>query len=72
MILSECEQLENIKYEDIFGNIEKQIRAVKVWTRIFQIKTWKEENQNLSNGHQVHQLSASFSSNLLLYNDFGY
>ena len=68
VILSECGKLENIQYEDVFKNIEKQIKAVKIWRKIFQIKTWKTENSHLSSGHQVHQMSASFDSNLLLYN----
>ena len=52
--------LENIKYSDIYGSLGEQIKAVKLWKKIFKIRTFKIENRSLSNGHQAHQLSASY------------
>ena len=49
-----------IEYTDIFSDIRKQIRAVKVWKKIFRIRKWKMENIKLTNdGHQAHHMSAS-------------
>ena len=50
-ILSEngiAEEAANITYNDIYGNLNEQIRAVKLWKKIFKIKTWKLENRKLS------------------------
>ena len=45
------------EYSDIFSDLKKQIRAVKLWKRIFRIRKWKMENRKLSNdGHQAHHL----------------
>ena len=52
------------EYSDIFSDLKKQIRAVKLWKRIFRIRKWKMENRKLSNdGHQAHHLSASYADN---------
>jgi hypothetical protein len=52
-------------YSDIFPDMQKQIRAVKLW--IFRIRKWKLEIRKLStDGHQVHQLSASYTDNSIV------
>ena len=56
--------INEVEYLDIFSDLKTQIRAVKLWKRIFRIRKWKMENRKLSNdGHQVHHLSASYSGN---------
>ena len=56
--------ISDVEYSDIFSDVQKQIRAAKLWTRIFRIRKWKLENRKLStDGHQVHQLSASYTGN---------
>ena len=56
--------INEVEYLDIFSDLKKQIRAVKLWKRIFRIRKWKMENRKLSNdGHQVHHLSASYAGN---------
>ena len=66
-IVSEPEvkdQISEITYSDIFSDVERQIKAVKLWTKIFRIRKWKIENRKLSSdGHQVHHLSASYAGN---------
>ena len=48
--------IQNIAYMDIFGTINKQVAAVKVWKRILKIWEIKLEVSKLSpSGHQVHQ-----------------
>ena len=37
-------EIPKIKYSDIFGNLEEQIKAVKIWKNIFKIRKWKFEN----------------------------
>ena len=60
-ILSELDvNLENMNYSDIYGNLGEQMKAVKIWKKIFKIRTWKIENRKLSYGHQVHHPSASY------------
>ena len=50
------ESIENIAYMDIFGAIEKQVAAIKVWKKILKIWEIKLEVSKLSpSGHQVHQ-----------------
>ena len=45
----------NIKYEDIFGNVEKQVKIVKVLKTIDQRRSLIEKNKNSSSiGSQVH------------------
>ena len=57
-------QISEVTYSDIFSDVQKQIRAVKLWTRIFWIRKWKLENRKLStDGHQVNHLSASYAGN---------
>ena len=49
-------ELENIAYLDIFGTLEKQISAVKVWKKVFRVWNLKLESSKLfPSGHQVHQ-----------------
>ena len=66
-IVSEPEvkdQISEITYSDIFSDVERQIKAVKLWTKIFRIRKWKIENKKLSSdGHQVHHLSALYAGN---------
>ena len=38
----------SIEYEDIFGECEKQLEAVKMYIRIFDIKMTTEEKANIS------------------------
>ena len=46
--------IHEVEYLDIFSDVKKQIRAVKLWKRIFRIRKWKLENRKLSNdGHQA-------------------
>ena len=56
--------LENISYSDIFGTLDKQIAAAKVWNKGFKVWNRKLETVKLSpRGHQEHLpqgLSASF------------
>ena len=48
--------IQNISYMDIFGTIEKQVAAIKVWKKILKIWEIKLEVSKLSPcGHQVHQ-----------------
>ena len=59
-ITSELEIPNNVKYSDIFEDMDSQVRAVKIWKKIYKIRNWKLENRSLSqNGHQEHLLSAS-------------
>ena len=54
------DQIKSIEYSDIFSDLQKQIRAVKVWKIIFRIRKWKMENRKLScDGPQAHHTSAS-------------
>ena len=53
------EEMKMIKYEDIFGNLNEQIKAVKVWKKIFKMRRKKLEERKLSMGHQEHHQSAS-------------
>ena len=61
------ENIDKISYLDIFGTLEKQITAVKVWKKI--LKVWKiklEASRESPSGHQVHQAlgqSASYADN---------
>ena len=48
-----CEQelkneILNVKYSDIFSSLEKQIKTVKLWTKIYKIREWKLETRKLS------------------------
>ena len=56
--------LENISYSDIFGTLDKQIAAAKVWKKVFKVWNRKLETVKLSpRGHQEHLpqgLSASY------------
>ena len=48
--------IQNIAYMDIFGTLEKQVAAIKVWKKILKIWEIKLEVSKLSpSGHQVHQ-----------------
>ena len=51
--------MKQIKYEDIFGSLGEQIKAVKVWRKIFKLRERKLEERKLSLGHQEHHQSAS-------------
>ena len=42
------EQELNMKYSDIFASLEKQIKAIKLWTKIYKIREWKLEARKLS------------------------
>ena len=53
------DQMKQIKYEDIFGSLGEQIKAVKVWRKIFKLRERKLEERKLSLGHQEHHQSAS-------------
>ena len=59
--------LTNISYMDIFGTIEKQVIAIKVWKKVLKIWEVKlEVSRASSSGHQVHQpvgQSASYAHN---------
>ena len=49
-------QLENISYADIFGTLERQVVAVKVWKKVIKVWKLKLEAEKLSpSGHQAHQ-----------------
>ena len=67
-IVSEPEvinDISDIEYSDIFSDIRKQIKAVKVWKKIFRIRNWKMQNRKLSSqGHQAHRLSASYAPDI--------
>ena len=55
-----CAEMKVVRYEDIYGSLPEQVRAVKLWKRLFRIRKWKLEERKLSPGHQVHQhMSAS-------------
>ena len=50
------DSIQNIVYMDIFGTVEKQVDAIKVWKKILKIWEIKLEVLKLSpSGHQVHQ-----------------
>ena len=56
-------QISNISYSDIFGTLEQQIKAVKVWKVIFKVWNLKLESQKLSpSGHQAHLLQGQSAS----------
>ena len=38
----------NMKYSYIFASLEKQIKAIKLWTKIYKIREWKLEARKLS------------------------
>ena len=38
------EEMGRIKYEDIFGELKKQIQAARVWIRVFKIYDNEKEN----------------------------
>ena len=40
------QELHTIKYEDIFGNLSYQIKAMKVWTKIFKIYEAETSTKN--------------------------
>ena len=40
------QELHTIKYEDIFGNLSSQIKAIKVWTKIFKIYEAETSTKN--------------------------
>ena len=47
---------------EIYATLGKQIEAVKIFKKIFKIRTWKLENRKLVyDGPQVHHPSASCS-----------
>ena len=49
------EELSGINYSDIFGSLEKQISAIKVWKKILKLWNVKLEAAKLSpSGRQVH------------------
>ena len=59
-ILSEFNLGINVDYMDIYGTLGKQIEAVKIFKKIFRVRTWKLENRKLvHDGPQVHHQSAS-------------
>ena len=59
-ILSEFNLGINVDYMDIYGTLGKQIEAVKIFKKIFRVRTWKLENRKLVyDGPQVHHQSAS-------------
>ena len=61
--------LESISYADIFGTLDQQVKAVKVWKQVVRVWNLKLEAEKLSpSGHQVHQLPAT--STCIIY-DFG-
>ena len=70
-------ELENIAFTDIFGNLEKQIKIVKVLNKVFKIWNIKIEAKQLGpRDHQVHlpsSESASLPNNSSNYivSDFG-
>ena len=55
--------IQNIAYMDIFGTINKQVAAVKVWKKILKIWEIKLEVSKLSpSGQQVHQAVSQSAS----------
>ena len=61
--------LESISFADIFGILDQQVKAVKVWKQVVRVRNFKLEAEKLSpSGHQVHQLPAT--STCIIY-DFG-
>ena len=40
------QDLNTIKYEDIFGNLSSQVKAIKVWTKIFKIYEAETTDKN--------------------------
>ena len=54
------EEMNKIQYDDIFGSLSDQTKAVKVWKKIFKMRHRKLEERKLSFGHQEHHQSASF------------
>ena len=58
------DEISSIEYSDIFSHLEKQIKAVRMFSKVFKIRNWKTSNRQLSTtGHQVHLLSASCTDN---------
>ena len=52
-------ELENISYLDIFGTLEKQTSAVKVWKKVSRVWNLKQDSSKLfPSGHQPHGQSA--------------
>ena len=55
--------VENIAYNDIFGTLNQQINAIKVWCKIFKVWKIKLEASKLSpSGHQAHLPSGQSDS----------
>ena len=56
--------LDKIIYTDIFGKIEKQVNAIKIWKKLFKVWNYKIENVQLSStGHQAHLPQGQSDSN---------
>ena len=57
------ELMKDMVYKDIFGTIEKQIYAIKVWKKVFKIWLLKLEKCKMSpSGRQAHQLPSDQSA----------
>ena len=62
-------EISNLTYENIYGNLTKQIEAIKIWKQIIRIWKMKLEAEILSpSGPQVHPLSGSGLSASYDYN----
>ena len=69
--LLECDELINepslsdemnqIKYDNIYGNLSEEIQAAKIWKKVLKVRAIKIEERRRSLGPQVHQQSASSS-----------
>ena len=57
------QQIKDISYSDVFGTLEQQVKAIKVWKKVFKVWKVKMEasNQSLS-GHQAHLLQGQSAS----------
>jgi hypothetical protein len=42
------DEITKIEYSDTFSDVKSQIRAVKVFSKIFKIRNWKASNRQLS------------------------
>ena len=61
------ELFQNIAYKDIFGSVEKQSIAIKVWKKVIKLWLLKLEKCKLSpSGRQVHQLPMDQSAQYAL------
>ena len=57
------QQIMDISYSDVFGTLQQQVKAIKVWKKVFKVWKIKLEASNQSpSGHQAHLLQGQSAS----------